>query len=98
MPADVVKIDQSFIRDLADDKRQQALVTAMITLSQDLGHRVVAEGVETEAVLAFLRRAGCDEVQGYLFAKPLEPAAFAQHTHQITQQNKQARIASLSDI
>ncbi|MRX07274.1 EAL domain-containing protein [Pseudoduganella sp. FT25W] len=77
MPADVVKIDQSFIRDLAGDPRQQALVTAMITLSQELGHRVVAEGVETAPVLDFLRRAGCDEVQGYLFARPLEAEAFA---------------------
>ncbi|MYN26278.1 sensor domain-containing phosphodiesterase [Duganella levis] len=98
MPANVVKIDQSFIFHLDRDPRQQALVTAMITLSQDLGHRVVAEGVETEAVLDFLRVAGCDEVQGYLFAAPLEPAAFVQHTQQITQKNKQARIASLSGI
>jgi EAL domain-containing protein (putative c-di-GMP-specific phosphodiesterase class I)/GGDEF domain-containing protein len=76
MPADVVKIDQSFIRDLENDPRQQALVKAMITLSQDLGHRVVAEGVETGAVLDLLRQAGCDEAQGYLFARPLEAAAF----------------------
>jgi EAL domain-containing protein (putative c-di-GMP-specific phosphodiesterase class I)/GGDEF domain-containing protein len=80
MPADVVKIDQSFIRELASDSRQQALVTAMITLSQDLGHRVVAEGVETVAVLEFLRLAGCDEIQGYLFAAPLEAAAFASYS------------------
>jgi EAL domain-containing protein (putative c-di-GMP-specific phosphodiesterase class I) len=79
MPADVVKIDQSFIRNLDSDVRQQALVTAMITLSQDLGHRVVAEGVETEAVLAVLRQAGCDEAQGYLFAAPLEAPALALH-------------------
>jgi EAL domain-containing protein (putative c-di-GMP-specific phosphodiesterase class I)/GAF domain-containing protein len=80
MPADVVKIDQSFIRDVATDPRQQALVQAMITLSQDLGHRVVAEGVETEAALNFLRRAGCDEVQGYLFAAPLEAKAFMDYS------------------
>ena len=76
MPADVVKIDQSFIRELHTDVRQQALVSVMITLSHDLGHRVVAEGVENEEVLAFLRQAGCDEAQGYLFARPLEAAAF----------------------
>jgi len=76
MPADVVKIDQSFIRELHTDVRQQALVSVMITLSQDLGHRVVAEGVENSEVLEFLRAAGCDEAQGYLFARPLEPAAF----------------------
>ncbi|SDF97004.1 MULTISPECIES: EAL domain-containing protein [unclassified Duganella] len=80
MPADVVKIDQSFIRNLERDTRQQALVTAMITLSQDLGHRVVAEGVESDAVLAFLRHAGCEEAQGYLFAAPLEAADFAAYS------------------
>jgi EAL domain-containing protein (putative c-di-GMP-specific phosphodiesterase class I)/GGDEF domain-containing protein len=77
MPADVVKIDQSFIRGLVDDERQQGLVRAMISLSQELGHRVVAEGVETEDVLALLRAAGCDEAQGYLFARPLEVEDFA---------------------
>ena len=76
MPADVVKIDQSFIRELESDPRQQGLVKAMIALSQDLGHRVVAEGVENEAVLAFLREAGCDEAQGYWFARPLEVDVF----------------------
>ena len=76
MPADVVKIDQSFIRELESDPRQQGLVKAMIALSQDLGHRVVAEGVENEAVLAFLREAGCDEAQGYWFARPLEVDLF----------------------
>ncbi|KQQ33574.1 diguanylate phosphodiesterase [Duganella sp. Leaf126] len=76
MPADVVKIDQSFVRDIENDQRQQGLVRAMISLSQDLGHRVVAEGVENGAALAFLRDAGCDEAQGYLFARPLEVADF----------------------
>ena len=77
MPADVVKIDQSFVRELEHDARQQCLVKAMINLSQELGHRVVAEGVENEAVLALLRQAGCDEAQGYLIARPLKVADFA---------------------
>lgn len=76
MPADVVKIDQSFIFGLEHDERQLGLVRAMISLSQDLGHRVVAEGVENSAVLALLRAAGCDEAQGYWFARPLEVDAF----------------------
>ena len=76
MPANVVKIDQSFIKGLEDDYRQQGLVRTMITMSQDLGHKVVAEGVERGDVLAFLRSAGCDEAQGYLFARPLEVDAF----------------------
>jgi len=77
MPADVVKIDQSFVRGMEKDERTQALVTTMIKLSHDLGHRVVAEGVETEAVAQLLRAAGCDEAQGYYYGRPMAPAALA---------------------
>ena len=78
LPANVVKIDQSFMRNLAQDERRRALVGAMIKLSHDLGHKVVAEGVETVEVEEFLRAAGCDEVQGYLHARPLAPGALAE--------------------
>ena len=78
MPADLVKIDQSFIRDIEFDERKRALVATMITLSHDLGHRVVAEGVETAAARAFLETAGCDEAQGYLFGRPMDAAVFTQ--------------------
>ncbi len=78
LPANVVKIDQSFMRNLAHDERRRALVGAMIKLSHDLGHKVVAEGVETVEVEDFLRAAGCDEVQGYLHARPLAPSALAE--------------------
>ncbi|MYN17223.1 EAL domain-containing protein [Rugamonas sp. FT107W] len=81
MPADVVKIDQSFVIGLERDVRKQALVATMITLSQDLGHRVVAEGVECEEVLSFLRQAGCDEAQGFMFARPMEAEAFPGWRH-----------------
>lgn len=75
LPANVVKIDQSFMRDLGQDERRRSLVRTMIKLSHDLGHKVVAEGVETVEVEDFLREAGCDEVQGYLHARPLAPQA-----------------------
>jgi EAL domain-containing protein (putative c-di-GMP-specific phosphodiesterase class I) len=78
LPAELVKIDQSFVRDLERDARKRALVSAMIKLSHDLGHRVVAEGVETPEVVQVLREAGCDEAQGYWFARPLGPQAFAE--------------------
>jgi EAL domain-containing protein (putative c-di-GMP-specific phosphodiesterase class I)/GAF domain-containing protein len=78
LPAELVKIDQSFVRDLERDARKRALVSAMIKLSHDLGHRVVAEGVETAEVVQVLREAGCDEAQGYWFARPLGPQAFAE--------------------
>ena len=80
LPVRVVKIDQSFMRGLDSDPRRRALVAAMIELSQNLGHNVVAEGVETEEVAALLRALGCDQAQGYLYARPLDPAAFSAWT------------------
>ncbi|WP_288377882.1 EAL domain-containing protein [uncultured Massilia sp.] len=77
MPADVVKIDQSFVRGIETDERTLSLVTAMIKLSHDLGHRVVGEGVETEGAAQLLRAAGCDEAQGYWYGKPMTPEALA---------------------
>ncbi len=76
LPAHVVKIDQSFMRDLTTDKRARTLVRTMISLSHDLGYRVVAEGVETAQTLDLLRQAGCDEAQGYLFARPMDADHF----------------------
>jgi EAL domain-containing protein (putative c-di-GMP-specific phosphodiesterase class I)/GGDEF domain-containing protein len=76
LPAEVVKIDQSFVRNIEYDERKRALVLAMIKLSHDLGHRVVAEGVESLAVVQVLKEAGCDEAQGYWFARPLAPEVF----------------------
>ncbi|MFC5459412.1 EAL domain-containing protein [Massilia niabensis] len=76
MPAKVVKIDQSFVRDLDQDERKRALVATMIKLSHDLGQVVVAEGVETAAEAQFLRGAGCDQVQGYLYGRPMAPEDF----------------------
>ena len=76
LPASVVKIDQSFVRNLATDQREQALVRSMVTLSHDLGYRTVAEGVETEAAAAILAEIGCEEAQGYHFARPMMEADF----------------------
>ena len=75
LPADVVKIDQTFVRTLFIDERKQMLVKAMVALSRDLDYRVVAEGVETREALEFLKTIECDEAQGYLFARPMPPAA-----------------------
>lgn len=75
LPVRVVKIDQSFIRGLSGDEREQALVRSMITLSHDLGFRVVAEGVETAEAATILAGMGCDEAQGYHFSIPLEAQA-----------------------
>jgi EAL domain-containing protein (putative c-di-GMP-specific phosphodiesterase class I)/GGDEF domain-containing protein len=77
LPAQVVKIDQSFIRDLATEPGNRAVVRATVSLCHDLGYRVVAEGVETQEALDLVTEAGCDEAQGYLFAQPAPAEAFA---------------------
>ncbi|WP_043529855.1 sensor domain-containing phosphodiesterase [Litchfieldella xinjiangensis] len=76
IPAQVVKIDRSFIHGLDEDARSQTLVKSMIGMAHDLGYHVVAEGVETEPTWRFLERLGCDEFQGFLFAMPMAPDAF----------------------
>lgn len=72
---DTLKIDRSFVNGVPTDNHDAAMVRAMITLAHDLNLRVVAEGIETEAQLAFLNQLRCDEGQGYLFAKPLAATA-----------------------
>ena len=72
-PIDTIKIDRSFVRDLAQSAEDRAIATAIISMGKALGLTVVAEGVETCEQDAFLRGHACDEVQGYLFSKPLRP-------------------------
>ncbi|MHB8896736.1 MAG: putative bifunctional diguanylate cyclase/phosphodiesterase [Candidatus Geothermincolia bacterium] len=76
LPVDEVKIDRSFVKDLADNEPNACIVRAVINLGHDLGLRVVAEGVEDEASLNLLATWRCDVVQGYLFSRPLAPADF----------------------
>ena len=70
-PIDRVKIDQSFVRDISVDSDDLAIVRAIIALARALKLRVVAEGVETREQLALLRAEGCDEYQGFFFARPM---------------------------
>ncbi len=71
IPADELKIDQSFVRTLATDQSNRNIVNLIIEMSKLFGLRVVAEGVEDEKTLAYLKRNGCDYVQGYYLAKPM---------------------------
>jgi diguanylate cyclase (GGDEF)-like protein len=76
LPISAIKIDKSFIQ--AMSVRDAAIVTATINLGHGLGLRMVAEGVESQAQLRCLTSQGCDEVQGYLFSRPVPAAAFAE--------------------
>ena len=75
-PIDQLKVDRSFVSGLPADQNDAAIVRAIVTLGHQLGLRVVAEGVETEAQNALLRSIGCDEMQGYLFGRPMPAAEF----------------------
>jgi len=76
LPADVLKIDRSFIAELAENRDTLALVSTIISLAHSLRLRVVAEGVETEAQRDLLRTLGCDVLQGYLLGRPLPVEEF----------------------
>ena len=71
-----LKIDQSFVRDITDDSDDRAIVGAIISMANNLGMQTIAEGVETEGQLAFLKANACTEAQGYFFSRPLPPAQF----------------------
>lgn len=71
-----VKLDRSFINRLADDERDQALVSCIVNLAKVLGFQVIAEGVETDEQLCMLQKLECDLFQGYLRSKPIPPNEF----------------------
>jgi diguanylate cyclase (GGDEF)-like protein len=77
-PISTLKIDKSFVRDLGRSSGDEAIASSIIGLAHRLKLRVIAEGVETEQQRSFLRENGCDEMQGYLFSRPLAPEKLAQ--------------------
>jgi diguanylate cyclase len=82
LPIDILKIDQSFVRDLGKNLGDNAIVEAIVNMARALALRVVAEGVETQEQLTILRDLGCDEHQGYFYSKPLPANVFAErHLH-----------------
>jgi EAL domain-containing protein (putative c-di-GMP-specific phosphodiesterase class I) len=79
LPIDKLKIDRSFVRDIGAGEQPEdgVLAQAIISLGHNLHLHVVAEGVETDAQVRFLKRHRCDEVQGFFYGEPVEPAAHA---------------------
>ncbi|MEI5996396.1 EAL domain-containing protein [Paraburkholderia bengalensis] len=82
MPVDRIKIDKSFVQQLTvDESRRQAraMIEAMVALARALGMKTIAEGVENEAQLAFVRKLGCDAAQGYFIGRPVPAAGIQPH-------------------
>jgi EAL domain-containing protein (putative c-di-GMP-specific phosphodiesterase class I) len=75
-PIDLLKIDQSFIRDITTNSDDAAITTTIIVLAHNLRLKVIAEGVETEEQMTYLREKGCDEAQGFYFSRPLPADEF----------------------
>ncbi|NET46300.1 bifunctional diguanylate cyclase/phosphodiesterase [Okeania sp. SIO2B3] len=86
-PFDVIKIDRCFIRNITEDSKTEAITIAIIQMAHNLNLKVVAEGVETQSELDFLRKYDCDEIQGYLFSPPLPTSKFENllKTNQLSQ-------------
>jgi diguanylate cyclase (GGDEF)-like protein/PAS domain S-box-containing protein len=78
LPLDVLKIDRGFVRDILNDASDQVIVETIISMAKHLNIQVIAEGVETEEQLAFLKQKGCSIFQGYYFDQPLTAANFAE--------------------
>ncbi|MCP1365227.1 EAL domain-containing protein, partial [Halomonas sp. BBD48] len=76
VPAQVVKVDRSFVAQIENEARSWTLVKSMISMAHELGYHVVAEGIETHEAYRLLQALGCDEAQGYLLAKPLPAQEF----------------------
>lgn len=77
MPLDVMKVDRAFVQGMLESQRGFAVMRATIGLARALGMQVIAEGVETERQVGFLRRHGCDEVQGFFYGEPVSPDNYA---------------------
>jgi diguanylate cyclase (GGDEF)-like protein/PAS domain S-box-containing protein len=79
LPISVLKVDRSFVRDVANDKYDEAIISSIVAIAHGLGFRVIAEGIEHESQLRRLAALGCDEAQGFYFGRPQTLAAFERY-------------------
>ena len=84
LPLSQIKIDRSFVRDIAIDRDDEIIVQTIISMAHNLALDVIAEGVETIEQLEFLRKSGCKAFQGHLFGKPISQSEFNQLINQST--------------
>ncbi len=91
-PFDSIKIDRSFVGELPARQESAAIVLAIISLGRTMHVNTTAEGVETEAQLAFLTAAGCAEMQGYLFSRPVPAGALPALIERLSEQRAPAAI------
>jgi EAL domain-containing protein (putative c-di-GMP-specific phosphodiesterase class I) len=93
-PFDSVKIDQSFIRGIPANRDDCAIVEAILAMAQSLNLKVVAEGVETQEQSEFLRKLGCDQIQGYVFSKPIPSAEIVALLYKTMTREATAQVGS----
>lgn len=91
LPFNAIKIDQSLIADIGKNDKSENIVKAIVDMAHALGHKTIAEGIETPEQLYFLQRIGCDKLQGYLFARPM-PAADLENWQKERSQNTVAQM------
>ncbi|MDQ3938855.1 MAG: EAL domain-containing protein, partial [Chloroflexota bacterium] len=94
LPVDSVKIDSSFVRDVASAPRAAAFVRAILELCRTIGLTTVAEGIETQAQADVIRQLGCELAQGYHFARPLEPSQIRFLSASVADAPRRARVRS----
>ncbi len=82
LPVNKLKIDRSFVRDISEQEDSCSLVKGIVLLAHNLGLDVIAEGVETEEQAAYLRTCGCEEVQGYLYSRPVPKGVIEEYLQQ----------------
>lgn len=96
-PLNTLKIDRSFIQDITRSTDDQEITRAIIAMGQNLGLKVLAEGVETEEQVAILRQSGCDYIQGYYYSRPLPAPQLLSYLKQETQLNRSNQLDLVSE-